>query len=428
MNQPTGDEHRYKYSGGLGTYPQQHVPIAIYSETANKTFFCYGGSTGQPEELACMVSYFDHATDLVPRPRIVLVKPTDDAHENPTIQIDDEGHIWVFCPTHGPAKNSYIFRSTEPYSIDEFEQVAHTNFSYPQPWFVPDQGFLFLHTCYTNGRRPLHWMTSRDGRVWSDPAPLAIVAQGHYQISNRNGNRVATAFNYHPQKGGLNARTNLYYLETPDMGATWRTAAGEPVTIPLKEVKNAALVHDYESEGQLVYLKDLNFDAAGRPVILYLTSNGYAPGTASDPREWFTAHWNGSNWQIHPFTTTDHNYDYGSLYIENGEWRIIAPTEPGPQPRGAGGEMVLWSSRNEGRNWRQVKELMRQSWRNHTYARRPVNAHPQFYALWADGNALEPSKSLLYFTNREGDTIRKLPEKMDGDTARPWTVLTKLLE
>ena len=43
MNQPTGDEYRYKYSGGLGTYPQQHSPIAIYSTAANKTFFCYGG-------------------------------------------------------------------------------------------------------------------------------------------------------------------------------------------------------------------------------------------------------------------------------------------------------------------------------------------------------------------------------------------------
>ncbi|MBA3481969.1 MAG: hypothetical protein H0T51_09155, partial [Pirellulales bacterium] len=91
MNQPTGDEHRYKYSGGLGTYPQQHAPIAVYSSAADKTFFCYGGATGKPKELAAMVSYFDHATGLVPRPRVVLIKPTDDAHENPTLQIDEAG-------------------------------------------------------------------------------------------------------------------------------------------------------------------------------------------------------------------------------------------------------------------------------------------------------------------------------------------------
>ena len=30
--QPTKDEYRYKYSGGMATYPQQHAPIAIYRE------------------------------------------------------------------------------------------------------------------------------------------------------------------------------------------------------------------------------------------------------------------------------------------------------------------------------------------------------------------------------------------------------------
>jgi hypothetical protein len=436
MNQPTGDQYGYKYSGGLGTYPQQHVPIAIYSAAAKKTFFCYGGSTGKPKELACLVSYFDHATGMAPRPRVVLLKPTGDAHENPTLQIDDSGHVWVFCNAHGPAKNSYIFRSIVPYSINEFEQVARTNFSYSQPWFVPGKGFLFLHTRYTNGRRLLHWMTSRDFKTpspyplpkgegferWSSPAPLAAVAQGHYQISGRHGERVATAFNYHPQQGGLNARTNLYYLETADMGKTWRTAGGKTVVTPITEVKNAALVHDYESAGKLVYLKDVNFDTAGRPVILYLTTNGFAPGPAAGEREWFTARWTGDEWERRTFATSDHNYDYGPLYIEGDEWRIIAPTGPGPQPWTTGGEMVLWKSVNNGAVWTKEKQLTQNSRFNHTYARRPVNAHPQFYALWADGNPLKPSESRLYFTDRDGTQVWHLPVVMDGETAVPVVV------
>lgn len=422
MNQPTGDEYAYKYSGGLGTYPQQHAPIAAYSADANKTFFCYGGATDKPKQLACMVSYFDHATGKVPRPRIVLVKPTDDAHENPTLQIDEAGHIWLFGNTHGPANNSYIFRSTKPYSIDEFEQIARTNFSYSQPWVVPGKGFLFLHTRYTGGRRLLHWMTSDDGRTWSSPAPLAAIAQGHYQVSNRHGQRVGTAFNYHPPKGGLNARTNLYYLETADMGDTWQTASGETIETPLTEKGNAALVHDYEADGKLVYLKDLSFDAQGRPVILYLTTGGYAPGPASGKREWFTAHWTGAEWQRRPFAESDHNYDYGPLYIEGDEWRIIAPTEPGPQPWTTGGEMVLWKSTNNGASWTKVKQLTQGSELNHTYARRPLNVHPQFYALWSDGNPLEPSESRLYFTDREGSRVWQLPVRMKGDVAAPEIV------
>jgi hypothetical protein len=418
-NQPTGDEYAYKYSGGLGTYPQQHTPIAIYSPVANKTFFCYGGSTGKPKELACMVSYFDHATGMVPRPRVVLNKKTSDAHENPTLQIDDAGHIWVFCNTHGPANNSYIFRSVAPYSIDGFEQVARTSFSYGQPWIIPEKGFLFLHTRYTSGWRLLHWMTSHDGREWSSPTPLATVAQGHYQISGRFGDRVATAFNYHPTKGGLNARTNLYYLETPNMGTTWRTAAGNVVNTPLTDVHNDAIVEDFEAEGKLVYLKDINFDISGRPVILYLTSDSYAPGPAAGTRQWFTERWTGEKWVRQPFATSDHNYDYGSLYIEDNVWRVIAPTEPGPQPWTTGGEMVMWTSRDEGRSWTKSKQLTQGSKLNHTYARRPLNANPQFYALWADGNPLAPSESRLYFTDRDGNQVWRLPAQIEGEFAKP---------
>jgi hypothetical protein len=421
-NQPTGDEYRYKYSGGFATYPQQHVPIAIYSAAARKTFFCYGGDTGKSKELAMMVSYYDHATGQVPRPRVVLIKPTDDAHENPTLQIDDGGHIWLFCNTHGPANNSYIFRSVAPHSIDEFEQVARTNFSYSQPWNVPGKGFLFLHTRYKNGRRLLHWMTSTDGSKWTAPALLAGVERGHYQISNRRGELVATAFNYHPTHGGLNARTNLYYLETSDMGKTWRTAAGETVDTPITNKHNDALVYDYESRDRLVYLKDVQFDAAGRPVILYLTSRGYAPGPLNGKREWFTARWDGDSWERHPFTTTDHNYDFGSLYIEGGKWRIIAPTEPGPQPWTTGGEMVMWRSGDEGKTWIQMKQLTRDSKFNHTYARRPVDAQAEFYAVWSDGNPLERSESHLYFTDREGSHLWRLPAKMDKEFTSPEIV------
>jgi len=36
-----------------------------------------------------MVSYYDHATKKVARPTILLNKHTDDAHDNPTLAIDD---------------------------------------------------------------------------------------------------------------------------------------------------------------------------------------------------------------------------------------------------------------------------------------------------------------------------------------------------
>jgi hypothetical protein len=420
MNQPTGDEFKYKYSGGFATYPQQHIPIAIYSKKANKTFFVYGGRPKDRNTLLHMVSYYDHATGTVPRPAILLDKKTTDAHDNPTLSIDDDGYLWVFSNAHGTGRPAFIHRSEKPYSIDAFERVVTTNFSYSQPWHLSGAGFLFLHTRYKNGRS-LFWQTSRDGRAWDDPRPLARFGEGHYQVSwPAGGNRVGTAFDYHPSPGGLNARTNLYYVETPDAGRTWATAAGTPVTTPLAAVKNPALVRDYQAEGLLVYLKDLQFDA-GRPVVLYLTSRGHAPGPTNGPRTWHTARWTGSTWDGRDVTTSDHNYDHGSLYVEADGWRMVGTTDPGPQPDMTGGEVVEWVSPDRGVTWRRGRTLTHDSVRNHTYVRRPLNAHPDFAALWADGDPRAESESRLYLANRAGDVYR-LPAVMTGESARPERV------
>lgn len=429
-NQPSDDEYRYKYSGGMATYPQQHAPIAIYCPEVEKTFFVYGGTTARgpddKQELLHMVSYFDHRSGSVPRPRILLNKRTGDAHDNPVLSVDDQGHLWVFSPSHGTGRPSFIHRSVRPYDITAFERVAERNFSYAQPWFLHGNGFLFLHTRYggsglgIRAQRSLASMTSRDGREWAAPRALAGIAQGDYQISWPHGPRVGTAFDHHPPPLGLNARANIYYLETADLGATWTNARGEPVTLPITKPDNPALVYDSVGEGKLVYLKDLNYDAKGHPVILFLTSRGYEPGPRNDPREWRTARWTGRDWEMRPFTTSGSNYDHGSLYIEpDGTWRVIAPTESGPQPGNPGGEMAMWLSRDEGLTWTRVRRLTHDSPRNHTYARRPLRAHPAFYALWADGNARLQSESSLYFTNQEGTQVWRLPRHLDADPAKP---------
>src|SRR5690606_20070349 len=111
---------------------------------------------------------------------------------------------------------------------------------------------------------------------------------------------------------------------TADMGRTWTTVDGRTLELPVATTNSLALVHDYEKDDLLVYLKDIAFDADGRPVILYLTSKGYASGPANDPRTWYTTHWTGESWKTTEVTTSTNNYDYGSLYIEpDGTWRIL---------------------------------------------------------------------------------------------------------
>jgi len=82
---------------------------------------------------------------------------------------------------------------------------------------------------------------------------------------------------------------------------------------------------------------------------------------------------------------------------------------------------VMWTSRDAGLTWERARQLTKGSRYNHTYARKPVGAHADFYALWADGSPLEPTPSSLYFSTKEGRVFR-LPNVMAGATAKPEPV------
>ncbi len=233
-----------------------------------------------------------------------------------------------------------------------------------------------------------------------------------------NGEKLVSVFNYHPG-GNVDKRTNLYAVQTTDMGKTWTTIEGKVIKTPLSDIQNEALVKDYEAEHKLVYINDLNFDSEGNPVILAIISNDFRPGPGGDPREWTIIHWKDNRWNFHKVCESTHNYDMGSLYVEKSCWRIIGPTEPGPQHYGTGGEIAMWTSRDEGITWEKVRNITTESIRNNSYVRRPLNAHKDFYAYWADGDADKLSESHLYFANKKGDKVWELPYDMAGDNAVP---------
>jgi hypothetical protein len=413
-------EYGDKYSGGLGTYTAKHRPIAVYSVDANKTFFVYGGAKKQKRHLLIMIGSYDHGAKTVSRPIIVHDKNgVDDPHDNASIAIDGDGHIWVFISGRGRARPGFKYRSTVPNAIEAFERISEEEFTYPQPVWVPGEGFLHCFTKYTKGRE-LYWNTSVNGEEWSKDQKLAGMG-GHYQVTERKGSVVYTAFNYHP-KGVVDKRTNLYFLKTSDTGNSWQNVTGDTIATPLTIPTNSALVRNFESERRLVYLKDIQFDYDGNPVILIVTSSDHKPGPAGEPRIWTVVHWNGTQWDFHEVTRSTHNYDMGQLWIEKGKWRVIGPTEKGPQPWGTGGEIALWESTDEGKIWKKIRQLTNHSKLNHAYVRRPLNAHPDFYALWADGNPDEMSPSRLYFTNHAGDRVWQLPYVMQQQNEMPKLV------
>lgn len=410
-----------KYSGGLGTYTANHVPMAIYAPEVRRTFFVYGGTREGRRHLLAMAASYDHRRHLVPRPTIVHDKQgVDDPHDNPSLCLDGDGHLWVFVSGRARARPGLIYRSRRPYSTEAFDLVAEKEFTYPQPRWIPGRGLLLMFTRYTHGRE-LYLAHSPDGRTWSPDRLMAGIG-GHYQTTDMSNGTLLTAFNRHPG-GSVDRRTDLYYLRSRDGGDTWETVTGTPITLPLTRPDNPARVRDFQTEGQRIYIHDLGLDGRRHPAILFIRSADHRPGPPGDPRWWSLACWNGSDWRFTDLTPANHNYSTGLLDLSrDGRWRIVGPTTAGPQPIGAGGEITAWESRDHGAHWHPTRHLTRRSPRNHNYVRRPLHAHPDFAAFWADGNPDAFSPSDLYFASRSGREVWRLPRSMKSDHAEPERV------
>lgn len=409
-----------KYSGGLGTYTADHIPLAIYAPAVNKTFFVYGGTTGEKDRyLLCMIGSFDHKTNTVSRPVVVHDKGgVDDPHDNPSILLDDKGYIWVFVSGRNTRRMGFKYKSAKPYDISSFEQITEEEMTYPQPWFIPGQGYFHFFTKYT-GVRELYFETSSDGKTWTEDRKLAGIKKpsyeksGHYQVSNHTGDKIVTFFNWHPN-GNVDKRTNIYYVQTRDFGKTFETIEGQKLALPIEEIASPSRILDYETQQKNVYICDVDFDRSGNPVCLYITSKGHEPGPQNGPREWHVLHWTGKEWKDHIVCQSDHNYDMGSFLMNGSTWRIVVPTDSGPQIHGSGGEVVMWESRDNGVTWERARQVTTGSERNHNYVRRVVNGKSPFMYFWADGNPNTLSASHLYFGDEKG-RVWELPYDMKGE-------------
>ena len=428
-------EYGDKYSGGLGTYTAKHIPLAIYAPKVEKTFFVYGGIAENQKSdadkpthsrkdygnyLLCMAGCYDHKTQTVSRPTVVYDKRgVFDPHDNPSLSMDDDGYIWVFVSGRGQGRPGFIYKSRQPYNIDAFDQILEDEMTYPQPKYVKGKGFLHLFTKYT-GLRLLYFNTSADGVNWTEHQQLVAIKRdgdkngGHYQISGQYGDKIVFFFNWHPD-GNVDQRTNIYYLQTTDFGKTWTKVDGTPVAIPVTDLNSPTLLREFFSKSENVYIKDVAFDEKGNPIALYVSGKGHQPGPQNGDKEWQVIYWNGREWENHKITTSDHNYDTGSIWADDKKWTVVAPTENSPQKWGGGGELVIWESVDKGKSWNRRTQITKNSPRNHNYVRKVVNGAEPFKYFWADGNPDKPSESFLYFGDSDGN-VYPLPYKMTEDT------------
>ena len=399
----------YVYSGPMATYCAWHRPMAAYAPDVNRTFWVYGNADNAPT-----ITVYDHATGRFAYPVVLGSNPDGDAHRNATIAIDDDGFLVVFYGAHG--HHTHVLRSARPYDVGAWETLPdlpepHT--SYPQPFMV-NPGELLVSYRHAPG---WNFTTTRDrGRTWAEPRAVVDFgcpseARGcaecsiygitigdtgdyprrvHFAWSRLGGGTLEEIASKHLWA----RRYNIYYACTDDGGRTWRRSDGTPYTLPIDE-EQAEKVYDCGQRG--VWLKDIQLDADGRPLVLFIDS---VPETYES--RWLVARLLPSAWQMSQVAESDHMYDDGGLlYMAEDDIRVYAPTTA-VQPRQDGGEIEEWRSTDGGKTWANTAHITAGSRYSHNNVKTVFNhqAGPgDLQVVWSYGDSVYPPESdevLLY--------------------------------
>jgi hypothetical protein len=223
-----------------------------------------------------------------------------DAHGNPSICIDRNGHLHVFYGCHGgPMRHT---RSTAPHDITRWEEQGPPTpkATYPQTMLMAD-GTVCLFYRAGGHMEPWTLRTSRDDcRTWSQPErvvemrldpPDRLAAAYCDFFPGSDGRTVHCFWNHkddnaarvtddrpHPWRPlkyeGLHEavyRYNVYYVRR-DADGVWRSAAGQTVKLPISksEADRRCQVFDSGDEFAMVGTR-LAVDHDNRPYILFGT-------------------------------------------------------------------------------------------------------------------------------------------------------------
>ncbi len=411
-------DQKYVYTGGKGFYSTWHRPMAVYARPVNRTFFVFG----DPQNRPCIASY-DHAARRFSKPVALGRNPDRNAHRNPTLLIDERGHLFVFRGYNGMP--TFVQRSRKPYDLGAWDErtcvETDKRASYPQPWQLR-KGEIFV-----SYRHPPGWscrITTDDANSWQPTVNLIDFGRGQIYAATtaETGDyprRIHIAWS---RLGGGTPREvetkhlwarryNVYYARSDDGGRTWRRSDGRAYTLPIDEAQ-AEKIYDCGTHG--VWLKDIQLDLQGRPIVLFVEAD-----VATYRSQWKVARHDGKRWRLGDVAVSDHMYDGGALVVlADDDLRVYAPTTP-TQPRRNGGEIEQWRSTDGGLTWRNALHVTTGSRYSHNHVKGVLNHRDGpggLRVLWSYGDARYPPETrdvLLYYFGKGMDGARVMARSPD---------------
>ncbi len=369
-----------------------------------------------------MITYFDHATGTFATPvNLGESAPRRDPHCNPRLTIDADGYLYVFWGSHNT--NQLMRRSVIPETIDSWDDTKMMlgRYTYPQVFFLGNTMYWFYRRWYdtwvyrTSTDYQMGWTWSDEHVVMDEPGsqvPYPIFMRGDETPTPR----IHVAWNVYD--GTL--WRDVYYACSDDGGASWKTRAGAPLSLPLSQ-NSADPVYSFPYLHG--WVDDLQLTREHEPVILFMEGDdGSVPNLVK------IARFQGGAWTTQ--TVTDaaaSRYNLPAMRVEAaGLMRVYAPIGGDPNgniPGCYGGEIREFTSRDGGDSWINTRDLTRDSPFLHCHVMtaresdtyRPV-ANEQLQLVWSYG--LAGSADVLAWGPRLGKTTGHVVNELGGSPAQ----------
>lgn len=197
-----------------------------------------------------------------------------DPHHSYALGIDARGRVHVAGNNHNEALRYAVSESGDPTRWQAGEMIGADEERVTYPAFVslPDGTLLFFYRDGRAGHGDVYLnRLASEGEHWQRVGML-VAGRGsdespylnHVAVGSDGALHVSGCFR---GKGGAAANRDVWHVMSDEGGATWRSAEGEPLSLPLTHETVPLLVSTPPRGSGLVNQMGAGVDAAGRPHI-----------------------------------------------------------------------------------------------------------------------------------------------------------------
>lgn len=328
---------KFAVEGTTNDYARQKTQLnaGVYDKSSNSTFIVYSsGVNGVLSANSPCIIYFNHTTQEWSQEKEIETSPVEpDAHNYPSLIIDESGYLHVFHTFHANHDILYA-KSKEPRDISEWTITyleGTEKATYGAAYQAKNGDFYLLVRMrledYTDyDYEPEFMLKSTDhGGTWSitrliDPGPVkdywgTIYTKGIHYESQPEGLHITFGVHQH-HNGYMNEHFYIFYSfeDNHIYGVNGQDYGG---TLEQSEMVGNVLVFDLGGTVDFYNVRiALDLDDSGNPYIFWneeTTDKG-------DILRWAT--WDEGNWVISDAQEMEHIGPFGANYIGSGIFEL----------------------------------------------------------------------------------------------------------